>query len=77
MALKCWTIDLKVDFDDKAKEEIMLKAARQAAKHLLTTAQLIADKRKPDIAIHSDDMFEGREKIELFEDGELTDGELS
>jgi hypothetical protein len=75
MTLKCWTVDVRVDFDDKAKEEIMLKAVRQAAKHLLTTAQLIADKRKPDIAVHSDDMFLGREEIELLEGDEL-EGEL-
>lgn len=71
MALKNWLIDLRVDFDGDHKAEIMLKAVRQAAKELLTTAELIADKRKPDIAIHSEDMFEGREQIALFEVGEL------
>ncbi len=76
MALKCWTIDLRVDFDDKAKEEIMLKDVRAVAKQLLTTATLIADKRKPDIAIHSDDLFEGRDTINMFEIGEQ-EGELS
>ena len=71
MALKNWLIDLRVDFDGKEKEEIMLKAVRQAAKQLLTTAELIADKRKPDIAVHADDMFAGREEISMFEVGEL------
>lgn len=74
MTLKCWTIDVRVDFDTKEREEIMLKAVRQAAKHLLTTAQLIADKRKPDIAVHSDDMFIGREEIQLLEGDELEEG---
>jgi hypothetical protein len=66
MALKNWTIDLRVDFDSPEKNEIMIKAVRACAHELYTTAQLIADKRKPDIAIHSDDMFEGRGDIELF-----------
>lgn len=73
MTLKIWNIEVKVDFDTPEREAIMLKAVRASAKHLLTTAQLIADKRKPDIAVHSDDMFVGREEVSLFEEGELDD----
>ena len=66
MTLKNWIIDLRVDFNTKEQEDIMLTEVRTAAKQLLTQAQLIADKRKPDIAIHNDDMYEGREQIEMF-----------
>jgi len=66
MTLKNWIIDLRVDFESKEQEELMLSAIRTSAKELLTTARLLADKRKPDIAIHNDDMYEGRDQIDLF-----------
>jgi hypothetical protein len=66
MTLKNWIIDLRCDFDTKEQEELMLTAVRTSAKELLTTARLLADKRKPDIAIHNEDMHEGRDKIDLF-----------
>jgi hypothetical protein len=74
MALKTWIIEVRADFDGKSKEALATKLVRSHAKALITSMQLIADKRKPDIAIQSDDMFEGRETIELFEDGELDNG---
>ena len=66
MTLKNWIIDLRVDFDSKEQEDLMLQNVRTAAKELLTTARLLADKRKPDIAIHHDDMFEGRDQVDMF-----------
>ena len=66
MALKNWIIDLRVDFETKEQEDLMLTEVRMAAKQLLTTAKLLADKRKPDIAIHNDDMYEGRDQVEMF-----------
>jgi len=66
MALKIWTVEIRVDFDDPSKNNIMLDDIRTKTKELLATARLLADKRKPDVAIQSDDMFEGREAIELF-----------
>jgi hypothetical protein len=66
MALKIWTVEIRVDFDDPKKNDIMLDDIRAHTKGMLTTARLLADKRKPDVAIQSDDMFEGREAIELF-----------
>lgn len=71
MTLRTWTIELRVDFDGKDKEAIMLSCARSAAKNLLTTARLIADKRQPDIALMTSDMIEGADQISIFEDGEL------
>jgi hypothetical protein len=66
MTLKNWIIDLRVDFESKEQEELMLTEVRLAAKQLITTARLLADKRKPDICIQNDDMYEGRDQIELF-----------
>jgi hypothetical protein len=71
MALMTWTIELRVDFDGAEKTEIMLQACRSAAKGLITTANLIADGRKPDISLTTSDMFVGAEEISMFEDGEL------
>jgi len=66
MTQKNWIIDLRVDFETKEQEEHMLTAVRSVAKELLTTARLLADKRKPDISLHNDDMYEGRDQIDLF-----------
>ena len=71
MALKTWTIELRVDFDTATQEQknkIMLKAVCAMAKQLITTATLIADKRKPDISIQTDDMFAGRASVEMFDE---------
>lgn len=68
MSLRTYTIELRVDFDSKDKEEIMLASARQSAKQLFTTASLIADNRKPDIALTCGDLFEGSKEISLIDD---------
>jgi hypothetical protein len=60
-------ITLRIDFDDKTKPEKMTKLVMQMAKELLTSAELIRDKRKPDIAVEHGDMFAGRQAIELVE----------
>ena len=68
--MKTFTIELRVDFEEKSEEKdaIMLEAAKAAAKHLYTTALLISGKRKPDIGMHTSDMFAGSEEISLAED---------
>lgn len=67
------TIELRVDFDEstpegKLKLEIIMKAAKQGAKHLWTKALLIKDKRNPQIALLSGDMFTATEEINMEED---------
>lgn len=71
MTLKTFTIELRVDYDSPEKEQIILDAAKVAAKHLYTTAVLIADKRKPDIALSTSDLFVGASEISLADDLEL------
>lgn len=65
---KKFRIELAVDYDDDDKLEILRNTVKIAAKQMLTTAMLISDKRKPQIAVESDDMFEGTETISLIDD---------
>ena len=66
MTLKTLIIELRFDFETKEQDDVMLNEVRIKAKELLTTARLLADKRKPDIAIHNDDMYEGRDQVDMF-----------
>ena len=61
-------INLRIDFDTankKIKEPIMLQKAKELAAELLTVAELIADKRKPQISFQSGDFFATTEEIKL------------
>ena len=69
--MKSYTIELRVDFakqDAEEKNKIILDAIKSAAKHLVTTAVLISDQRKPAVAVHSSDYFCGEEEIMLADD---------
>jgi hypothetical protein len=68
MTLRTFTIELRTDHNDSAKDEIILEAAKAAAKHMFTTATLIMDQRKPQIALQTGDMFVAQEEINLAED---------
>lgn len=61
------TIELRVDYDTKEKEDIIMIAAKRAANHLWTQALLIKDKRQPQIALMSGDMFTATEEIAMSE----------
>lgn len=63
-----FTLELRVDFEDKDKNEIMKEAVRAAAKHMYATAALLADRVKPQIAIFSDDFFNGSEAVDMLKD---------
>jgi hypothetical protein len=65
---KKFRIEIAVDYDSDEKLEILRETVRQCAKQILTAAVLISDKRKPQIAVESDDMFEGTETISLIDD---------
>ena len=68
MAYHTFTIELRVSFKDKEKEQIMRDAAKVAAKHLYTTALLISDDRKPQIMLQGGDFFTATEEICLADD---------
>lgn len=62
------TIELRVDFDTKnkkIKEPIILEAAKEKAKELLTLAALMADSRPPQISLQCGDFFAETKDIEL------------
>lgn len=62
------TIELRVDDTEKDRVEIVNKAARQAAKHLFTTASLIAGRRAPQIMLTVGDNFTDAQEIMLEDD---------
>jgi hypothetical protein len=63
-----FTIEIRVDYADNGKSEVMKKAMQQAARHVYATATLLADGVKPQVAVFSDDFFTGHEEIALLED---------
>ena len=65
MAQKTYTIELRVNFTDDGKHDVMREAARDAARTILTTAMMLADKGKPQVALHSSDFFYGTEALSL------------
>lgn len=61
-------INLRVDFDTankRVKEPIILQKAKELAAELLTIAELIADKRKPQISLEAGDFFATTEEIKI------------
>jgi hypothetical protein len=63
-----FTIEIRVDYADNAKNDTMKTAMQAAARHVYATAVLLADGVKPQVAIFSDDFFTGHEEIALLED---------
>jgi hypothetical protein len=65
MAQKTYTIELKVNFTDDGKHDAMREALRDAARTILTSAMMLADRGKPQVALHSSDFFYGNEDFSL------------
>lgn len=61
--MRKYVIELKTDFDDEQKYEIVKRMMVRAARELYTTAALMSSERQPDIALHSKDFFHGNEDI--------------
>ena len=72
--MRQFTMELRVDYsgDQKLSEadknELMRKAWRAAAVHVYAQAGLLATGQKPQIALFSDDFYEGHEEIALLTD---------
>lgn len=64
---KTVTIELRLQFSDPRKFDIVRRAAIKSAQGLLAAASLISDQHKPTIALSSFDVFDGMEKIEVLE----------
>lgn len=63
------TIELRVDFQENEKYDIVTEAARSSARELLTMALMLKDKREPQISLQSGDMFERNKDLEITEVG--------
>lgn len=68
--MRTYTIELRADFQDEEKHDILLTAVREAAQTMLTTAMMLKDKRDPQISLQSGDMFVRNEDILLFDDSD-------
>jgi hypothetical protein len=65
---RLFTIEVRVDYKDESKQEIMKKALQQAARHIYASANLLKDHIKPMIVVYSHDYFSGHHDIPLLED---------
>ena len=63
-----YTIELRVDFSDQDKNDVMKRAVQEAARHMYAKAELLSDGQKPRIALFADDFFHGHEEIAAMDD---------
>ena len=63
--MKTYKLELKVDFQDEDKYKIIEQQLERAAREILAVAVIIQEKRKPQIALHSEDFFKGNEELEI------------
>ena len=63
--MRTYTIELKADFQDEDKHDVLLQVAREKARELLSMALLLKDKREPQIAFQTGDMFERNKDLEI------------
>lgn len=68
------TLRMDVDPSDEEIKKHLIDAVRSAAQILYTQAVMVAAKRKPEVALHWENSYEGKEKILLFNpDEDLAD----
>lgn len=69
MSRMTYTIQLKVEFDDDTRHETVKKILRDAARRVLVSSMLLADKDKvkPQIALSADNFFMGTEQLTIEE----------
>lgn len=72
---RTYTLEVKIDFDDESRHDQMRKVLREAGRSAYALAMLLADNRQPQIALRSEDFFEGTQQILIKddEDEETTD----
>lgn len=73
--MRTYTIELRADFVDDSKYDLLAIAAREMARQLLSTALLLKDKRDPQIAYSSGDMFSRDKDLEIITAEDLERGE--
>lgn len=65
---RTYTLHLKVDFEDKSKFGLCEEMLRRTARTILTKATLLADNKKPVVALESADFFEGEFEVDYTEE---------
>lgn len=68
MAVKKFTVELQCEFSDEEKYMVIRNALREAARTVFTTALMMQERRKPAIAMHSNDFFEGPQQFDVLVD---------
>ena len=69
--MRTYSIALRADFVDPEKYELMMEAVRRAAREILATAVMLQDKRPPQVALQSGDMFEREKDLQLITPADL------
>jgi hypothetical protein len=72
--MRTYTIELRADFQEDEKHDILLAAVREKAREILTVALMLKDKREPQISLEAGDMFERNKDLNITEE-ELMRGE--
>ena len=62
-----WRIEIRADFIDKAKIDLLSKMIVQHAVALNANVNLIKDEVKPEVVCYSDDFFHGHKEISLMD----------
>lgn len=70
--LRVFTLELRVDYRDKEKLELVRTIMAQAAREVYGSAALLNDHIKPQVAIFSDDFFQTHEELALMHGAEDT-----
>jgi hypothetical protein len=65
---KTYSLELRVDFADKDKFEVMRKLFQQAALHLTAQADLLMDRIPAAAAVFDDDFYSGKQQISMLAD---------
>lgn len=67
-ATKTYTIELRVDFEEESKHDVVTEVFRGKAREILTTVFMLKDsKREPQITFSTGDLFEKNSDIEIIE----------
>lgn len=79
MGISTYIIELRVEFADESKQNIVLDLVRQSARDLYAASQMLKDKREPQISLMTGDMFEKNEDLSILtpegEEGDTPRGE--
>ena len=63
--MRTYKIELRADFQDDQKYELLLDLARASARELLGAALMLKDKRDPQMRLEMGDMFSRDENVEI------------